>query len=154
MNELLGASHQGSGDFVILIDSRGGSVDAGAQMINAVARIKGKSRAICVVVGDAMSMAFNFLTACDIRLAVKDTRLLAHHFAAGDLTGAPRLTSRLFRALADDLDKTEEPYSVANSKAMHVSREQYEMIADDEFMFGPDALVDMGYLNGIADVQQ
>lgn len=141
------------GDRVILINSLGGEVEAGTRMIRAMLGLKQPgTRNICVVTGEAMSMAFNLLSFCDTRLGVKGAKLLAHKIALGSIPEGMRLTSRLARDIAGALDRDDEMFRQQNAKALGVSLEQYDSLADAQFLFKAEMLVNWKYLQGIATV--
>lgn len=146
------AHRNDDGPQIILINSRGGRVDSGKRMIEAMAAFK-TSPTVCVVEGDAMSMAFNFLSFCDVRLATKGSLLLAHKMAIGGMLPMDvRVTAKFLRQVADDMDKEEDQFRLQNAKAMGLSLPQYDVISDQEVMWEADSLVRGGYLQGIVTV--
>lgn len=140
------------GPLVILINSRGGRVDSGRRMLQAL-RSLNTDPTICVVEGDAMSMAFNLLSFCNVRLATKGSLLLAHKSAIGGMIPFDiRFTAKLMRETADDMEKEDEPYRQQNAKMLGLTLEQYDVIADQEVMWSADSLVKGGYLHSIVTV--
>lgn len=66
-------------DIDILIDSPGGSVTAGQEIINLINAVKGKKRKVnCYVLNVAASMAFQIFTQCLSRYALPGSYLLWH----------------------------------------------------------------------------
>ena len=64
---------------IIHINTRGGSVNAGMELITAMRKVqKHGGKVSCYVKGDAMSMGFVILSACDNRYATPDSTLLTH----------------------------------------------------------------------------
>jgi len=91
----------------IVIDSYGGSVGAGMALIQVMRAAQARGLRIdCVVTGNAMSMGFFILAACDNRYTLKDSLLLWHPIRVmyqGPLTG------RGAAILARDLLEFERP---------------------------------------------
>lgn len=138
------------GDRILMINSPGGEVEAGRHMIELLENERtGGIRLVCIVEGAAMSMAFNILSHCDVRLATANSKLLAHKIALGGLPAAMRLTAKTLRGIAREMEKEEEPFRWLNAKAMHLSLQQYDRYADAEKMWTPQELLDMKYLDGI-----
>lgn len=138
------------GDRLIVIDSPGGEVGAGNQILDAIEReqVKG-TRVTCVVIGNASSMAFNILTHCDVRLATATARMVVHKVAIYGTPDGMRLTSTELRNIADDLDRTDAPFRRDNARAMHLSLADYDLFADKETCWSARTLLEIGYLNGI-----
>ena len=115
------------GDRILLINSPGGIVDAGDIIIakmNQERKVYG-IKYICIAGEAAHSMAFNILTACDIRLASTNTKMVAHKIR---IMFPPFvvMTAKMLRELADHMDKVDEPYRQSNAAAMHLSVEDYD----------------------------
>lgn len=141
------------GDRIILIDSFGGSVLAGQRMVDEIEKERAVGvRQVCVVTGEADSMAFNLLTHCDVRLASSDAHLLFHKVALSEMPDARRLTAQFFRKLAKEMDQIDEQFCVDNAKAMHLTRLLYDKLADGEADWSAQELLDRGYLHGIVRV--
>lgn len=143
------------GDRVILINSPGGSVQAGEEFIAAIrAEQATGTKVVCVGREWVASMAFNILTACDVRLAYPSARLLFHKAALGSLPEDVRITAKNLKELAKLLDEADEPYCVANSKALGMTREEYDFYADHNTYWTADVLRKLGYLQGFAEFQE
>lgn len=141
------------GDRVILINSPGGEVDLGNKMLDIMKQEqKAGVRVVCFAFNDAHSMAFNFLTQCDVRLMAPGTMSLVHKVAR--LAIAERLTAKNLRIIADDLDKSDEPFRQANAAAMHLTLVEYDLYADKETYFRAETLLKMKYLHGIGLIQK
>ena len=56
------------------------------------------------------------------------------------------------KEIADALDKADEKYRQINSKAMHLSLEEYDANADAQRAWSAAMLYFIGYLNGIATI--
>jgi ATP-dependent protease ClpP protease subunit len=94
---------------VLVINSPGGSVFAGAFVVAALELLKErKVPTVCVVTTLAASMAFQFLPYCEKRLAFARSLLLFHPMRANLGRGAA-LTADDARAVATDLDRAELP---------------------------------------------
>ncbi len=138
------------GPQVITINSPGGDEAAGRRII---ALVKALHRAghlvVCIVNGDAASMAFNLLTACDRRYATPTSKFLFHK-----IYGLPpmRPTSKNLRAWARTLDQLDEPYRRANAKALHMSLRTYDRIADQDRNWTAKELLKRGYLDGTVTI--
>lgn len=136
-----------AGDRVILIDSPGGSVPAGAQIIRRMEQEKASGvRMICVVVGNAHSMAFNILTHCNVRLAIAGSRFLVHKIQSQiEMV----LTAVQLRQIADGLDAADAIFRRQNSEAMHISGMVYDVFADKETVWTDEEMYNHKYLQGI-----
>lgn len=144
------------GDRIVLINSPGGEVREGAKMIKMIEVEKTMhTRVVCVVLHDASSMAFNLLTHCDIRLASARAHATVHKVAYQPMVTCEngRCTARLLRQKAAELDKDDEPYRIANAKAMHLSLEDYDLFADQDHIWAAPVLYAKGYLAGYAAAQ-
>lgn len=134
---------------IIFIDSPGGYIDSGQLMLNVMeSERKQGVKQVCVVTGSASSMAFNFLTHCDVRMATADSRFVVHK-AEMDLPPGVRHTAANLRLLANELDKEDEQFRQANSKAMHLTLPQYDAATAAEMLWTADQLHLMHYLNSI-----
>lgn len=138
------------GDRLILINSPGGQVDAGVRMIRLIELEKSQGvRVVCIVTGEASSMAFNILTHCDVRLATQRSYAVVHKIAVGMLPPDHRITAAFLRHVADYMDELDEPFREANARAMHLSLKYYDIMADNETAWSADTLLRIGYLDGI-----
>lgn len=140
---------------IILIDSPGGDVYIGDMMVRLMKAEQARGvKEICVVEKGAHSMAFNFLTNCDVRLAIKGAFSVVHKVAAGGIDElGGRHTAQWFRHQADILEKLDEPYRQANARAMGLSLEDYDLYADEETPWSATTLVLMGYFQGFAVIK-
>lgn len=144
-----------AGDRVVLIDSGGGLVNEGNEMIALLnTERKEGTRIVCIVVKAAHSMAFNLLTTCDVRLATRKAFCLVHKIErqAVHQQFDGRLTAKRLREIAKQLDISDEGFRQANSKLMGLSLEDYDMFADNETSWTADNLYKRHYLNDIADI--
>lgn len=138
------------GDRLILINSPGGQVDSGVRMIGLMEAEKARGvRIVCVVTGEASSMAFNLLTHCDVRLASSHAFMVVHKVAIGMLPPDRRLTAAFLRQVAAYMDELDEPFRQANARAMHLSLKDYDLFADNETAWTAETLLRMGYLDGL-----
>ena len=72
----------GKGDVVVIeINSPGGEVDSGFRLVKAIERYP--SKVICVVDGEADSMASYVLVSCDVRAMTKRSMVMIHQPAIG-----------------------------------------------------------------------
>ena len=139
-----------SGDRLVIIDSPGGSVQAGnAILASLMAEQKMGTKLVCVVTGEADSMAFNILSHCDVRLAVKNAHLLFHHVALKDFPPNLRITAKNIRNVALEMDKIDESFCAYNAAALHLPRVLYEKLSDAEADWTAKELVARNYLDGI-----
>lgn len=145
------------GERIVIINSPGGEVQVGGSIIKMLnfERESG-TKMVCIVTGDASSMAFNLLTkVCDIRVAFPGSHMLVHKAAISDIIGyGKRLTSKELRRIAANLDKYDEPYRQANAAAMHLSLRAYDRYADRERSWSESELLTIGYLDGVGYVSQ
>lgn len=150
------ATYQEPGDRVILINSPGGSVVAGQALIRIMEAEKLRGiKEICVVDTNAHSMAFNFLTHCDVRLAVQGSQMLMHKvaFEAIDCYST-RCTAKQLEEYAKDLEKADEPFRRDNAAALGISLSKYDKLADAQHMWTVQELLKLHYLQGIAVIQK
>lgn len=142
------------GPRVLLINSPGGYVDSGENIIQILESERAAgTQVICVVTGMASSMAFNLLTHCDVRLSVAKARMVVHKIAVGGLNPFVRGTAQNLRRIADEMDEIDEKYCVANAAAMHLARADYDKFADLESNWTPEELLSRGYLNDIVTLR-
>lgn len=142
------------GDYVIIINSGGGSQVAGQDIIDIIESLKKTGiKFTCVVDHEASSMAFNIFTHCNLRYATSKSHFLVHkvEFNGIDQLGE-RNTAKFLREIADDLDKTDEPYRQANSKAMGMDVKTYDYFADNETIWTEKGLLKLKYLDGVGDL--
>ncbi len=143
-----------SGPRVVLIDSPGGYVEAGNQIIEMMMKEQEAGiKQICVVQGMAASMAFNILSHCDVRLAEAPSRLLFHKVAIGQLDPSIRGTAKTLRMIADELDKVDAPLAEFNAKALNMSLMIYNKLAEGDWWWSVPEMMELKYLNGIAEVK-
>lgn len=139
------------GPRTIYIDSLGGALDSGQNIIDMMEVEKAHGvRMVCIVKGEATSMAFNILTHCDARYATRKSRFLVHKAAIGAWDPTLRGTAKNLRKEANELERADEPYRQANCAAMHLTLAEYDDNADQERTWTADELVRSGYLNGYA----
>lgn len=81
VDDLSNAPHDKGDSVVIEINSPGGEVDPGFQLVKSIERYP--SRVVCVVDGEADSMASYVLVACDVRAMTKRSLIMIHQPAMG-----------------------------------------------------------------------
>lgn len=142
------------GDRIIIINSTGGYVYIGEQILEAIdaERAATGERVVCGVDKTAMSMAFNILTRCDVRLAVANATFMFHPIYMKSVTCRGGCKPKTLRKIAKDLEKSDEPYRHANSKALGLAPTDYDVFADNDTIWRADKLLRMGYLHGIVEV--
>ena len=142
------------GPRLILIDSPGGSVDAGQRILDTIKVEKDQHvKIVCLVVHHASSMAFNTLSVCDVRLATPGAFMLCHKIATiGIDCRNYRCTANHLREEADSMDITDLSMSEVNRKALHMTKAEYNQIADEEHVFFPSELLFRHYLHGVASL--
>lgn len=141
------------GERVVLINSPGGDVEFGNRMISLMkAEQKQGVKVVCYAFNGAHSMAFNFLSQCDVRIMAPGTMSLVHKIRRGLITETA--TAKNLRKIADDLDKSDEPFRQANAKALNLSLSDYDKYADEETYFTAETLLKMKYLHGIGTIQK
>lgn len=154
----LSATSHLPGPRVLVIDSPGGSVTAGKEELDALLEEKTRTheKLVCVVTGAAMSMAFNILTRCDVRLAVPGAAFLFHDISAGVLSDSAgfRLTRTMLRMIADDLESVGESYRRWNAWALRMKLKEYDEAAERDLTWEPSELLERKYLHGMATVKQ
>lgn len=143
------------GPRITLINSPGGFQESGDPLIQLMEAEKKRGvKQVCVVMGGASSMAFNFLTHCDVRLAVREARFLVHKVYYSELPPGMKFTAANLRYVAKELETVDEPYRQANAKAMHMSLPDYDRAADLETDWTTAQLRAMRYLDGIVKISQ
>lgn len=141
------------GDRVILINSPGGDVDYGNKMLDMMHAEQAQGvRFVCFAYKGAHSMAFNFLSQCDVRIMQQGTMSLVHKIRRGLITETA--TAKNLRKIADDLEKSDEPFRQANAKALGLTIKDYDMYADEETYFTAETLLKMKYLQGIGQIEK
>jgi ATP-dependent protease ClpP protease subunit len=135
------------GERVIILNSPGGDVTEGQKIINLLELERAMGvRMICIVDRNAHSMAFNILTHCDVRMATEGAGMVVHKCRTF-VFGIAR--AKELRRLADAMDKVDEPYRRANSKAMKLTLKEYDKYADAETNWKAVTLLARGYLHGL-----
>lgn len=138
------------GDRIIVIDSNGGDVEVGNAMLAAMGlEQKLGVRVVCIVDDEAHSMAFNFLTHCDVRLATAGATMLVHKVRMWHVENA---TAKDLRKMATELDEDDEPFRIANAEAMKLDLQAYDGFADKETTWKAATLRKRGYLHGVCTV--
>lgn len=145
--EMMADSYE-PGPVLVFIDSNGGFTEVGKQIILLMEAMKSQGDTfICMVTGGAHSMAFNILTHCDIRTAVKTAKFLVHKtrftLYAGRYVTAKQLMTDAKVLLDDD-----QFFDGPNAEAMKLSRKEFDKYADKETQWSAKVLLKRGYLNG------
>jgi ATP-dependent protease ClpP protease subunit len=129
---------------VVEIDSGGGEFDAGFQMIKAIER-HGQNM-ICVVDGEAASMAFAILQACPVRLATDRSRLMFHSVTIVAPINQSNLTAIKLVALYNT--------SMVNMcvKRMKVTKDfLWEKLGQGDWWMGPEEALEVGAVDAIVE---
>lgn len=139
------------GDRILVINSPGGSEDAGSGIIDLMEAEKLLHvRQICIVNHQAESMAFNILTHCDVRLATTTSTIMAHVLA---LQGVEcllhRCTPTYLRSTAEDLAIADLPYRKDNAAALMLTPKQYDEYAAKDYVWPIRDLLKRGYLHAV-----
>lgn len=99
---LLGMADKSSEDIVLILDSPGGSVDAGYWFVNHMQEVQARGIHIsCVVGSEAASMAFQILLHCNSRFGLPTSMLLFHGARVQVMFGV--LDQQVSEKLARDL---------------------------------------------------
>lgn len=144
---------------LIIIDSPGGEVDIGLDIMKTMEDEKKLGvKEVCLVIGQASSMAFNFLTHCDVRLAVKGSSFLVHKVETVSIDmsfhmNGMRKTAHNLRIEAARLDALDEQFRVANAQAMGMDLPDYDFCANKETVWHTGMLHVRKYLTGVAIVK-
>lgn len=142
------------GDRVVLINSIGGYVTNGEHIIQMMEIEKHQgAHMVCVVMGEATSMAFNILTHCDTRLATAASAFTVHKIALSGFPPQIRLTAKALREAATELEAADATFALANRKAMGLSAAAYSRYADSETRWTVKELIEHGYLHGVIKVK-
>ena len=130
---------------IVYIDSSGGSVGAGMNIIDAI-KSSGK-RVICIA-NTAMSMSFSIFQSCTVRLVTPHAMLMQHQGAlrvSGDTNKAISEFQVMLKTFDEcdrmDAEKLKMPLRVFQNK-----------IKDDWWLFGPE-IVDSGAADAIVQVR-
>lgn len=141
------------GPRIIVIDSLGGIEQIGSQLINVMEleKIAGVQQ-ICVVIGNAASMAFNLLTHCDVRLGVQGSLYLYHpiaHIITDSKYLGKRLTARTLREAARDLDALDMQYNIPNRLALHMTKKEFNYYLHKDKWWTLKQMIDYGYIKSL-----
>lgn len=140
------------GERVVVISSPGGLVSVADEVTLDIENERAKGvKMICAVIHEASSGAFNILSHCDVRLATRDTKMLAHKTRRAGMFGS--LTARQCRKLANEIDKIDAPLRALNIKEMHVTPKEYDRRADNEMFWTAEELHARGYIHGFVKTE-
>lgn len=107
MDKLLVSSEPAPSNINIILDSPGGSVNAGFTFISRMNLLKARNtKFTCYVIDMAASMAFHFLTQCDTRIVLDKSALLWHR--ARVQAGSTPITAPLAMDLSRDLQAVDD----------------------------------------------
>lgn len=143
------------GPRVVLINSPGGSVRAGNRMIKELEEERSAGvKVICFVEKRAVSMAFNLLTHCDVRLSVVKGSLLFHPVAETiiNCTDDERCTPKRLREEANRLEEEDRPFRTANANALGMSLTEYDVHSVNETWWTTITLLVKGYIHDTAEI--
>ncbi len=144
---------------LISIGSTGGKRVSGELMIDKLEKIKQKSFVVCVAVNEASSMAFNFLSHCDLRLATAKSLFLVHRSYyetkqfLKDYVDVP-LNANTLRKIAQNLDTANLPFDKLNARLMGLSFADYDLFADNQTVWTSEDLLLLGYLQDIVRIER
>lgn len=138
------------GDRLVIIDSGGGRVDSGTVILNYLLQEKVYgNRIVCAVKGMAVSMAFNILSFCDVKIAMPDAMMMAHHAFVRGVNPMINWTPDKLRELADELEKNDAPFSEKNAQQLRLTKRQYDKYAAEEHFWSIKELIKCRYLDGV-----
>jgi ATP-dependent protease ClpP protease subunit len=140
------AVEAGEPAFLVDIDSPGGEVFAGLEMIEAMrAAERAGTQVICTADGLAASMGFVLLQSCSVRLMTKRTALMAHEISAGG-RGKAADFERLARRIAD-LD--EWLFIVESAKLKMTLAEWKAYVHEHERFIGHEQALAIGAVDAV-----
>lgn len=140
------------GPIFVFIDSMGGHTDVGRQIISLMEAMKTRGdKFICMVTGDAHSMAFNILTHCDTRLANKKSKFIVHK-TRYTLYAGRFVTARQLLRDAQVLLNDDKFFDPDNAKAMGLSKSAFDKFANKETRWTAKELLKRGYLHGYVTI--
>lgn len=118
-------------DAVVLeIDTPGGDVAAGMQIVHAIE--EASPLVVCVVDGDAASMGFAILQSCDQRLMTRRSKLMAHEPSmSAQFEGHPNE----WQAMADRMAAEREILAEQCQHRLRVSMAEYRRRTDGGLMW-------------------
>ncbi len=138
----------GSPDILVIISSKGGSVDCGLSIYDLLTLYPGKKTA--VVTGEASSMASVILQACDKRFGTANASILVHNIRRR-LTLDDLRDKRRLGEIIEDMEKVQNKiYDIVTKKSgknLEQIKEKYEK---DEPMTVEEA-ISFGFLDGVWD---
>ncbi len=140
------------GNMLVLIDSPGGSISYGDDIIDILNHHRTLGiKIICVVTREASSMAFNILSTCDLRLAVERSTLMFHEVSDGDILESKHgwLTAKKLRALAKQLEEDTQEYKTINLKHLKMSSKDYDLYSENERDWRAKELYNLKYLHDL-----
>ncbi len=133
-------------ELVILIDSTGGEIFAGLELVKYF-KIYPKP-IICVVDVDAMSTAFIILQHCPIRFATKRAKFMIHEPYASEVTG----NARQLLAGAIELNRLTKYFVKIITEKTRIPEEYLmEKILDKDWLFNAEEALDMGVIDGFIE---
>lgn len=142
-----------AGDKTVLfeIDSHGGEVEAGMDLIHHIREEKRTHpglQVVCVINWKAYSMGFFFLQgACDQRLATVDATLMTHEVAGGVQGKADQ-----FANAAATLEALNDSFASLCAQRMKISKEEYRRhVAHNDWWMSADAALKLNAIDGITD---
>jgi ATP-dependent protease ClpP protease subunit len=134
-------------EFRVIINSPGGSVHHGMRIKNSFD--KSSIKIVCLVDGEAASMAFYILQGCHVRLMTSGSKLLAHKTRIRSNHTDILTANDLFRTalMLESIDEVLVQIMVAN---MSVSREFIESkIDNNDWIMGPEEALCAGAVDAI-----
>lgn len=142
-------------NILIVIDSRGGELEAGARLIHAIETMP--KMVTCVAVNNAQSEGFAIFQSCDRRLMVSGTTLMLHEpLVELDFDAYPHQSVRITRDwLRQKMDEHNEFVARWLPKTSAKLRMSYKDIAAkvmyQDWVMGGEEALKVGAIDGIVD---
>lgn len=132
----------------LVIDSNGGSLDAGQKLIDAIRGAKATRglKTICIVTDDALSMAAVIASYCHQTFLQPNATMMFHEASYGIEGSATTI-----RTYVHYTDKYLISWEKRIAKQLGITYEQYVDLRRDSLWLTADEAVEMGFADGLID---
>jgi ATP-dependent protease ClpP protease subunit len=145
-NGIIAAYKAGHKEVVLRIDSLGGSVSAGEAFSRLIERVP--MNVICVVDGQAASMAFYILQSCDVRVMTTRSMLLIHEPSMAGVSG----NQHELRRAAEYLEILADRMATHESSRLFISKEELvKKIHDRDWTLLPTEAMEIGAIDQVIE---
>ena len=131
----------------LVINSPGGSVDAGFAIWDQVKMISSPVRTLVTGMAASMGSILSLVAPKGSRFSTKNTRFMIHQPSMGGITGP----ATDIAITAEEIVKTREKLTDIYVEATGQSREKIEKMLDRDTWLTPDEALDFGLIDGIVE---